>query len=174
MHFVIKQACMSNNPNPKTSFLPDLGESGNTPSIPQKPVQRVRPPVAARVPEPRLGIAPETVTWKLVMYVGSDRALPVNMDVTGSILIGRSDSAQAFRPDFDLLPFGAQDAGVSRRHALLFTSTNGLYLRDLGSTNGTRINGMRLEANQSYRLHEGDDLELGQIHMTLHMARMAK
>jgi hypothetical protein len=62
--------------------------------------------------------------------------------------IGRDD-------DCDLV---LDDATVSRRHALLRRTPEGWALRDLGSTNGTRVNGWRVDQTA---LRPGDELTLG-------------
>jgi EAL domain-containing protein (putative c-di-GMP-specific phosphodiesterase class I) len=49
---------------------------------------------------------------------------------------------------------------VSREHAELTIIENGLLLRDLGSTNGTYVNGTRI--NQPCTVHHGDLLQFGQ------------
>jgi sigma-B regulation protein RsbU (phosphoserine phosphatase) len=46
------------------------------------------------------------------------------------------------------------DVVLSRRHAELVRSSRGWSLRDLGSLNGTRLNGVRVAGEQ--RLHDGD------------------
>jgi len=46
--------------------------------------------------------------------------------------------------------------GVSRRHARLERVQRGWTLTDLGSTNGTLLNGQPLPANQAYTLQPGD------------------
>jgi CheY-like chemotaxis protein len=52
------------------------------------------------------------------------------------------------------------DDGISRRHARIVRAANGGFeLQDLGSTNGTYHNGLRLKG--SIRLDEGDKVELG-------------
>jgi pSer/pThr/pTyr-binding forkhead associated (FHA) protein len=66
----------------------------------------------------------------------------------GPLLIGRSR-----RCDF-IVP----DPSVSRRHALLMRSPEGWTVYDLGSTNGTRVNGWRVERAV---LHADDELRLG-------------
>jgi pSer/pThr/pTyr-binding forkhead associated (FHA) protein len=66
----------------------------------------------------------------------------------GPLLIGRSR-----RCDFIVT-----DPSVSRRHALLMRAPDGWMVYDLGSTNGTRVNGWRIERAV---LHAGDELELG-------------
>jgi two-component system cell cycle response regulator len=54
------------------------------------------------------------------------------------------------------------DAGVSRRHAsIVADSQGGVWLTDLGSTNGTFLNGTRVTAYAPHRLHDGDRLQLG-------------
>ncbi|MCA9894532.1 MAG: FHA domain-containing protein, partial [Anaerolineae bacterium] len=38
-----------------------------------------------------------------------------------------------------------------------------LYIEDLGSTNGTRINGFQLTPRQKYRLRDADELEFARL-----------
>ena len=51
------------------------------------------------------------------------------------------------------------DAGVSRRHAALTVEGGEATIEDLGSTNGTRVNGVRLESSR--RLVAGDEVRIG-------------
>jgi hypothetical protein len=51
------------------------------------------------------------------------------------------------------------DANVSRHHAELRPSGGSWVVRDLGSTNGVKVNGRRVDGAQS--LHAGDAIELG-------------
>ncbi|MEW5883199.1 MAG: FHA domain-containing protein [Armatimonadota bacterium] len=53
------------------------------------------------------------------------------------------------------------DATVSRRHATLSVREGALLIRDDGSTNGTYVNGVRLEANTEHPLQPGDKLQVG-------------
>jgi hypothetical protein len=51
------------------------------------------------------------------------------------------------------------DAGASRRHAEIRPDPAGWTLRDLGSTNGVRVNGRAIHGTQSLR--QGDRVEIG-------------
>jgi hypothetical protein len=55
----------------------------------------------------------------------------------------------------------AQDGGVSRRHAVLAKSAAGLSVRDLGSANGTLLNGKEILAGVETPLKDGDVLGVG-------------
>ncbi len=55
-----------------------------------------------------------------------------------------------------------QDSYISGRHAEIHTDATGTFLTDLGSTNGSLVNGQRLEAQEPQLLLEGDEIQLGQ------------
>jgi len=56
-----------------------------------------------------------------------------------------------------------RDAGVSRRHATIFPASDGARVRDLGSQNGTFVDGIRVS---DCRLKDGQRLHLG-MHSSL-------
>ena len=57
-----------------------------------------------------------------------------------------------------------EDASVSSRHAQLTLDASGDYiLRDLGSTNGTELNGREIEPETDHKLQDGDRLVFGKI-----------
>ncbi len=86
----------------------------------------------------------EPAAWCLEGYVDDNREVWRTMVHKLPFQVGR-------RADSDLvLPFGR----VSHKHAKLFSRREGLYLRDLGSTNGTFINGKRVV--EDCRLKDGD------------------
>ena len=55
------------------------------------------------------------------------------------------------------------DANVSRRHAEVRPAGSAFALVDLGSTNGTKVNGVRIEGERV--LVDGDIVSVGSIHM---------
>ena len=69
----------------------------------------------------------------------------------GGATIGRSR-------DCDVV---VDDANVSRRHAEIRPGPHGWTVADLGSTNGTRVNGRRVDPNRPQSIKPGDVIELG-------------
>ncbi len=95
-----------------------------------------------------------------------DKGQTLTTLVKGALLVGRSDAESNHIPDLDLKPLGAWNAGVSRRHLVMnpFDETT-FFIKDLGSANGTRINGGLLKAGMVYSLHSGDLLTVGTLHL---------
>jgi FHA domain len=65
-------------------------------------------------------------------------------------------------PDGPELTGAANDPALSRRHAVLIRQDDGRYaIKDLGSTNGTELNGHPLAADSPVVLDDGDRVTLG-------------
>jgi transcriptional regulator with PAS, ATPase and Fis domain len=77
----------------------------------------------------------------------------------GEISIGRAESAQLL----------IDHATVSREHAVLVLD-DGISIRDLGSSNGTRVGGQSVAANSARRIAPGDLIEVGSAFLTLQRA----
>ncbi len=89
-------------------------------------------------------------------------AAPVILEGQPEYVLGREGSEQLL-PDLNLNPYGAREKGVSRVHAALRRDRSQLLLIDLGSTNGTRLNGRPLPAHQPARVENGDEIRLGKL-----------
>ena len=92
----------------------------------------------------------------LVMFRsdGERRSFSLTRDVT---VIGR-------REDADLrIPLG----DISRKHARLIREPDGMRLEDLGSSNGTFLNGQRIE--REAMLQAGDSIQVGPVVFVLQM-----
>lgn len=94
---------------------------------------------------------------------------PMMLSLSGEAVVGRRDPLSEQRPDIDLTPYGGYQMGISRRHAMLCLREDGLELIDLGSRNGTYLNGERLQGHQPARLQSGDELRLGKIVMVVYL-----
>ncbi|MBZ0117601.1 MAG: diguanylate cyclase [Sandaracinaceae bacterium] len=67
------------------------------------------------------------------------------------------------------------DRGMSRRHSRIFKVEQHFYLEDLGSTNGTHVNGVKLTTR--HRLADGDRIQVGEstvLRVSLQDAREAE
>lgn len=124
-------------------------------------------PVAA---VPAAARAPAHAAWHLVLTVDPsldtepDPAAPPPADPErifpveqAEMLVGRRDDRQNIRPAVPL-----HDPGASRRHAKFLLGADGtVSLHNLGSTNGTKLNGEDVVSGSIRPLKEGDEVTLG-------------
>jgi len=85
--------------------------------------------------------------------------------------LGRISGDQPIMPDIDLTPYRAYEQGVSRLHATLKTSASDLTVTDLGSANGSRVNGQKIPAHEPLCLADGDILALGKLKLQILIRR---
>ena len=81
------------------------------------------------------------------------------------IVIGRTTSNSVMAPDVDLSPMGAAELGVSRLHLAMRyeSSDNTVQIYDMGSANGSYVNGQKLHPKELRVLRHGDELRLGRL-----------
>jgi hypothetical protein len=77
--------------------------------------------------------------------------------------IGRISEGQPILPDIDLSGFDAYANGVSRLHAAIKVVNMKVVVVDLGSSNGTRVNGQKIIPNVDYPLSNGDIIAFGRL-----------
>jgi hypothetical protein len=98
---------------------------------------------------------------------GHDLEVPLTKEVN----IGRIDPASASFPDVDLNREGGLEKGVSRRHAKITRRGREVFIEDLGSLNGTFVNGRKLTAYLPQVLKSGDELQLGTLVLRVSFAK---
>ncbi|MCD6256185.1 MAG: FHA domain-containing protein [Deltaproteobacteria bacterium] len=74
---------------------------------------------------------------------------------TGIYTFGRRDFA-GFVPEEDL-------NYISRRHFEIKATSQGFFIRDLGSLNGTWVNGKKLGRGESIRLSNGSIIDVAEV-----------
>jgi uncharacterized ubiquitin-like protein YukD len=79
----------------------------------------------------------------------------------GTTVIGRSDPKSGIFVQVDLSSQAGDPKAISRRHAQIEGQGGAFHLADLGSTNGTKLNGERLPPQQKRPLKNGDVIEFG-------------
>ena len=119
-------------------------DGASIPSAPSGPIAvGTAAPDATQVTAPAGPRAPQVLV--------SDGATERTVDLTRPVtLVGRSADA-----DLRLA-----DTGVSRKHAELRREGGGVVLVDLGSTNGSRVNGRPVERAE---LRDGDRIQIGPV-----------
>ena len=84
--------------------------------------------------------------------------------------IGRRDPVTGINPDIDLTPADSQRS-ISRRHAKIFRRGDKFYLREeIGTMNGTFINGERVETGVPVEFKNGDEVRFGLIKTIFHLS----
>lgn len=99
---------------------------------------------------------------EIILHIVDSRT-PLTISVMGRNLIGREDETNHHHPEINLVPYGALEKGVSRIHAAIDRSEDTLTILDLGSSNGTYLNGQRLVSNQPRVLRDGDEIRFGKL-----------
>lgn len=118
---------------------------------------------------PAPGRALDPTLLPLALAVEADR-YPPDAAHTGQIdrlvVIGRQPVTIGRGPDLDVPIW---DRSASRRHAQLYWRDDAWAIRDMESTNGTRVNGARLGTSEVTYLRPGDVIEIGHhARLTVH------
>jgi len=86
---------------------------------------------------------------RLVVVAASQYETGSSFDLLGGLLLGRDKPAEVI----------VEDVFASARHARITPRGPYNFLEDLGSTNGTYLNGSRVESSE--RLRPGDKITIG-------------
>jgi pSer/pThr/pTyr-binding forkhead associated (FHA) protein len=103
-----------------------------------------------------------------LQILSSGRILPLNGRV--EFTLGRVNEGQPIIPDVDLGPHGGFEEGVSRLHASIQMAHAGATLTDLGSVNGTSINGQKILQHIPHPITHGDVVTLGKMRIKVIIA----
>jgi len=102
-----------------------------------------------------------TNSWISLHLMDSGKILP--LATRNEFTLGRLSEGQPIMPDIDLTPYQAYASGVSRLHAVVKRDTARIFVMDLGSSNGTYLNGRRLNPHTEEDLKHGDVVALGKL-----------
>lgn len=106
---------------------------------------------------PFVGLRPAIL--RIIQPVRAAWEMPVRKSPT---LLGRTSPVEDYAPDFDM-EFYDPEGYVSRRHAQITQQDAGYYVTDLGSSNGTLVNGQAVQPHKAHPLHNGDQITIGQV-----------
>jgi len=100
-------------------------------------------------------------SWISLHLMDSGKILPLAS--RNEFTLGRLSEGQPIMPDIDLTPYQAYASGVSRLHAVVKRDSERVLVMDLGSSNGTYVNGRRINPHVEESLNHGDILALGKL-----------
>ena len=109
-------------------------------------------------PEP---VSVPSNSWISLHLMDSGKILPLAS--RNEFTLGRLSEGQPIMPDIDLTPYQAYASGVSRLHAVVKRDNHRVAVMDLGSSNGTYVNGRRLNPHTEESLSHGDIVALGKL-----------
>lgn len=110
---------------------------------------------------PKEAPAAPSNSWLSLHLMDSGKILPLAS--RNEFTLGRLSEGQPIMPDIDLTPYQAYASGVSRLHAVVKRDANRVMVMDLGSSNGTYLNGRRLNPHTEEPLNHGDIVALGKL-----------
>jgi hypothetical protein len=121
------------------------------------------PETANQIEAPPFPTPPAESTDAEVALMIMDLDDVIFLDINKEFSLGRATAGQPIVPDIDLTPYNAYETGVSRLHASLNIADRPITVQDLGSVNGTRVNGKKLAPHSTTSLSNGDILTLGKL-----------
>lgn len=150
-------------PDPPVQIAPELNLTDTAGTVFAAQMARIR---RERLADPDISIAAVFTGTPPILHLcssGEDQLIPIMLKFRHNVL-GRMDLDTDDLPDIDLTPHNAAEKGVSRKHAAIVLKNDQLpNLIDLGSANGTYLNGRRLVPDNPRILRDGDYVRLGHL-----------
>jgi len=126
------------------------------------PPPRPAPAPVAAAPAPVVAAAPLT---PVLRHLASGQAFALTGQ--GEFLVGRPDPVTGINPEINLGPLDAS-RNLSRRHAKVVVDAQGVKVREeVGTANGTFVNGERIQTGVTVPLRVGDVVRFGSIEVVL-------
>lgn len=83
------------------------------------------------------------------------------------VTMGRKDPISGIHPTVDLTEFHGAELGVSRFHAEISIAEGRYSIKDMGSTNGTWVNGKKISPYKLTPIRSGDQVRLGHLSIVI-------
>ena len=118
---------------------------------------------AVRVPEmpaQEQPPAPSTMAPQKLVHVSG---MEMHLSTSSETLVGRRDPVTGIHPDVDLTPVDTQRS-TSRRHAKIYRRGGKFFAcEEIGTMNGTFVNGERVETGVPVEIKPGDEVQFGLV-----------
>src|SRR5258706_2872234 len=103
----------------------------------------------------------------IIIFVEGHRE-PIGAVVSPQVMLGRQ-GGKTNRTYIDLGSHGSFDKGGSRNHASIKQVNKRFMIEDMGSSNGTFVNGRGLKPHEVYPITNGDEVRLGELRMHVYL-----
>jgi CRP-like cAMP-binding protein len=101
------------------------------------------------------------------VLVHEKSGMEFRLSASSETTIGRKDPVTGIYPDVDLTPLDNQRS-ISRRHAKIYRRGERFFLaEDIGTMNGTFLNGDRLETGVPSQVRDGDAVRIGMVELRM-------
>ena len=111
--------------------------------------------------------APTVSELAVIKLIEAKTSREIDLPNKPEVSVGRRDPDSSIFPDIDMTELGGDEAGVSRRHCIIYRVGNGLQVEDLGSANYTYVNNVRVAPNERREIQDGAELLLGAMKLTV-------
>jgi len=92
---------------------------------------------------------------------------PITFTNRREIIVGRTDPNSNQHPDIDVSGLPINFSSISRRHLRIIFSNGTWYAEDMGSRNGSWLNGKLLLAHQRYQVRNQDKFQIGTVNFSV-------
>ena len=128
------------------------------PTIPEAEATMMQAPPPSEPPPAARPQRKPTLVGSLTPDDEPDNVFPL---LDPECVIGRKQTKE--------VAFAVNDGSISSKHAKLHRTADGFYIEDLGSKNGTFVNGEKV--TEKRLLADGDLIRLGKVIMTFNVAQ---
>ena len=157
-HFEIQGPCFFNLKNYVLSFVDDKTEAARAAG--EEAIDKISsPPIKedeqspSRLEERTQIISNIHLLYCLRILIEGEFSDYINLNLGGKWIIGRSEDCDV-SINYDLL---------TRQHLVIEKKEDRFYVKDLGSTNKTHLNGSELSSNKSTLLHVDDEISVSDL-----------
>ncbi len=135
----------------------------NLETMPRKSAKSVAKPIE---PAPSQPAPPEVKKINKAMLRHDASSTVFELVDKTEFLVGRPDPVTGIHPEIDLGPIDAAQRSISRRHAKILRIESGFVVReDVGTVNGSFVNGVRIKAGEPMALKNGDLVRFGLVEL---------
>ncbi len=126
-----------------------------SPMVESEVMEFTRLPTTSKAPQ-------SEAAWRIILISPGENNKPLGFEIVEDVVVGRRGGKPS--ADLDLTPFSGITKGVSRFHAVLHPTKDALLLLDMGSANGSYVNGIQAVQGVPSKIDDGDIISFGMLY----------